>query len=246
MATHQVLLHKNGPALWPEHKPLAEVLELRDSTPDLVWSATYQGRPVAPGGYSFKREWWQSRSRFDLGAHRDVVARYLSADTAMKAKETSDYFGCVIGELTADYRLFVTWAVAEKFEFPDLLAYITTIATEQNWDGRLRGVIIEDKASGTSALQTLQRSADEWLKPLLIPFVPTTDKQTRYQQASVWCKNGCVWLPHKDHDLLWLADFEDQLFSVPQSAHDDMADAFAQMILYLELLLEDGYLTRKE
>jgi predicted phage terminase large subunit-like protein len=92
----------------------------------------------------------------------------------------------------------------------------------------------------------LQRSADEWLKPLLIPFVPTTDKQTRYQQASVWCKNGCVWLPQKDHDLMWLADFEDQLFSVPQSAHDDMADAFAQMILYLELLLEDGYLTRKE
>jgi hypothetical protein len=155
MATHQVILHTNGPALWPEHKPLAEVLELRDSTPDLVWSATYQGRPVAPGGYSFKREWWQGKSRFDLGVRRDVVARYLSADTAMKAKETSDYFGCVIGELTADYRLFVTWAVAEKFEFPDLLAYITTIATEQNWDGRLRGVIIEDKASGTSALQTL-------------------------------------------------------------------------------------------
>lgn len=246
MSHYRVVLHHNGPALWPEHKPIGEVLWLQKTTPELVWSATYQGRPAIAGGHSFKREWWQGENRrFDLGVGRHVVARYVSADTAYKAGEDNDYFAHTVGELLADSRLAITYVKRKKLEFPELVDELERIAIGENGDGLLRGVIIEDKASGTSALQTLGRAGPEWLQPLLIPCLPTTDKETRYDQAGVWCKNGSVILPYKSAELTWLAEFEDELFSVPQSAHDDMADSFAQLVLYLELLLEDGLRTRQ-
>lgn len=249
MALHQVLLHANGPALWPAHKPLAEVLELRATTPELVWSGTYQGTPTPPGGYIFKRSWWPRAMRYELGdtaVGNLTYARYLSYDTAQKDSEGSDYTGCVVGELWADYRLGVRLSYHERLEFPDLPARIEQDAARWNYDGKLSAILVEDKMSGTSALQTLRSSAPDWLKSLLVPFIPTTDKVTRASQAAVWCKNGCVVLPVPDPTAVWVPDFEDELFLFPQAAHDDRVDAFTQLILWLEHILASGREARGE
>lgn len=248
-ATHQLLLRSDGPALWPAHKPLEEVLELKNTTPELVWSGTYQGTPTPPGGYIFKRKWWPHKRRYDLSdtAVKNLVyARYLSYDTAQKDKDDSDYTGCVVGELWPDYRLGLRYAYRERLEFPDLPARIEEDASRWNYDGKLAGILIEDKSSGTSALQTLRATSASWIRGLLIPFLPTTDKVTRGSQASVWCANGCVLLPIPDANAPWLPDFEDELFGFPQAAHDDRVDAFDQLILWLEHILASGRQARGE
>lgn len=247
MPLHRYLVHDRGPALWPSHKSLREVLALKATTPELVWSGTYQGVPTPPGGYVFKRGWWLGKNRYEVGdgsAENAPIARYISVDTAMTEKDTSDFTGTIVFELLPDYRVRVRWASAERLAFPDLTDAIERLAEQWNYDGLLQAVIIEDRVSGTSALQTLARSANQALARMLVAFMPTTDKVTRYNQAAVWCKNGCVLLPKPSSAATWLLDFETQLFGVPQAANDDMADSFSQGIIYLENILESGFHAR--
>lgn len=245
--TRRVLLHKNGPALWPEHKSLAEVIRLQNETPEPLFEATYQANPVPAGGTVFKREWWRYDNRYDPDdtyIKNKVIGRWMSWDTGLKDKETSAFTSCVVGELDPAYRLMVRHVYKERLEFPDLPAVITTYIQKFNRDGKLRGVIIEDKASGISAIQTLSKTLKPNLSRLLVAFEPGGDKVYRAQQAAVHCKNGSVLLPHPTETVSWLIDFEDELFSFPGSAYMDQVDAFSQLILWLENLLSQGYQAR--
>lgn len=248
MITRKVVLHHNGPALWPEHKPLPEVLELKETTPESVWEGTYQGNPTPPEGTVFKRAWWSGKNRFDAGDISLVnacVARWISWDTGMKDEETNAYTAAVVGELWRDYRLALRLVWRDRLQFPELPPKIESLAREFNRDGKLRGIIIEDKASGISALQTLRSTSDPWLAALLIAFQPPGDKVTRAQQAAVHCINGSVMLPYPGDDVPWLIDFEDELFDFPGSAFKDQVDALSQLILYTENLLAAGFEARK-
>lgn len=249
MQTHRVLVHRNGPTLWPEHKPLAEVLALKGTTPEPVWEATYQGNPSPPGGYVFKRDWWTGRGRYDHADTKSgyrVIGRWISWDTAEKDTETAAFTVGAVGELLADYSLQLRHIYRDRLEFPALPPQIESLARLYNQDGKLNGILIEDKSSGTSAYQTLKASAPEWLKSLLTAFQPSGNKTQRAQQAAVWCSNGMVALPHPGDSCIWLMDFEDELFNFPQAAFKDQVDAFSQMIIYLENFLAEGFRARQE
>jgi len=242
------LLHNSGPALWPGHKPLAEVLELKATTPPGIWSGTYQGWPTPPGGQVFQRAWWRD-NRFDASDRRLIascIGRWQSWDTALKDKESSDYAACVIGELWPDYRLVARHVYRARLPFPDLPEQMEALAKQFNRDEKLRGIIIEDKVSGTSAYQTLMAQAAPGIRKLLIAFMPTGDKVQRAEQAAVWCKNGSVLLPAPSAGAPWLVDFEDELFTFPAAANDDQVDAFSQLIIYIENLLAEGFHARHE
>ncbi len=248
MKTMRYLVHSNGPALWPEHKPLPEVMALKDETITSVWNGTYQGNPTPPEGTVFLREWWRRENRFDAGDMSLInacIARWISFDTGLKDENTSAYTAAVIGELWRDYRMALRHVWRARLQFPDLPAKIESLAREFNRDGKLRGIIIEDKASGISALQTLRTTADASIRPLLIAFQPSGDKPTRANQAAVYCKNGSVLLPHPGNATPWLMDFEDELFDFPGSAFKDQVDSFSQLILFTENLLAAGYEARK-
>lgn len=250
--THRVKLHSKGPALWPEHKPLAEVLELQSTTPDPIWGAVYQGSPTSPGGTIFKRSWWRNKNRFpmmvDGKLNRSLgwgcVGRWISWDTAFKDTEDAAYTACVVGEMWPDYRLAVREVYRERLEFPELPQVMAQVTRRYTDDNKLRGVLIEDKASGTSAYQTLMAAADTDLRRVLIPFQPIGDKDTRANQAAVWCKNDCVLLPEPSEEVPWLMDFETEWFAIPTSTFRDQADAGAQLIIYTENLLAAGFHAR--
>ena len=252
MATHKVHLH-DGRVIWPDHKPLSEVLELQRTTPEAIWYGTYQGTPTRPGGTIYKASWWDHKNRYDLAdqaIYRQVYARFISWDTAQKKDrregDDHDLSAAVVVDLWPDYKLGVRFAYQERLEFPELPEQIARLAAQFNTDKKLRAVIVEDKQSGTSALQTLRAEAQPWLAEILVPFMPTTDKLTRAGQAAVWCKNDCLVFPEPREDLFWLVDLEDQLYDFPRAAHDDLVDAFSQVILYLEHYLERGYKARRK
>lgn len=129
----------------------------------------------------------------------DVLGYYVSWDTAQKENESADFSAGVVGELWTDYRLAVYKIKKDRIEFPYLPNEIESLAKQ--FQEKLLGVIIEDKASGISAYQTLAASAEDWLSELLIAFNPIVDKYTRANQASVWCANGSVLLPHPQAEL---------------------------------------------
>jgi predicted phage terminase large subunit-like protein len=243
----EYVIHENGPALWPEHKPLPEVQELKATTPPSIWEGTYQGNPTPPSGTIFMRTWWEGQNRYDH-ADRSLVnkciARWQSWDTGLKDDEDDAFTACIEGELLPDYRLMLRTVYRERLQFPSLPNKITQLAKAGNKDRKLRGVLIEDKASGISALQTLKNTAEGWLSDMLIPFMPTADKITRAKQAAVWCNNGCVLLPHPGDSCPWLLDFEDEFFDFPGSPFKDQVDAFSQLILWTENLLAEGWRVR--
>jgi len=100
-------------------------------------------------------------------------------------------------------------------------------------------------SSGTGVVQTLGLG-DEWMARLLVPFKPANygDKVQRAQQAALWCKRGCVLLPHPSAAAPWLHDFERQLFGFPDTEYKDMVDALAQLVIYLEHILATGWRSR--
>ena len=204
---------------------------------------------VDPAGKPFRAEWWgQGRNRYhidDAKTRNRVVARWVSWDTAMKDEEENAYTACTVGELTPDYRLLVRQVWRDKLQFPDLPDTIRQMAERWNYDGKLRAVLIEDKASGTSAYQTLMRSAPEWLQKVLVAFQPSGDKEQRGNQAAVWCKRNSVLLPHPHESAEWLHEFESELFNFPLSVFKDQADSFNQLVIYIENLLSEGWRARE-
>jgi predicted phage terminase large subunit-like protein len=145
-----------------------------------------------------------------------------------------------------DYRILVREVFHQRMQFPDLTGAIEDMARRYNNDLKLRGVVIEDKGSGTSAYQTLMQASPDWLKPLLIPFQPMGSKEYRAAQASVWARNSCIMLPTPNEHAPWLSDFEAELFGFPSAAHDDQVDSFTQAILYLEHFIAEGFRARAE
>lgn len=247
--SYQVVNGAPVAVLWPDHKPVDEVLDLQDTTPETVWEGTYQGNPTPPGGNIFKRAWWEVEgSRFDHGDRslaNWVVGRWISWDTGIKDTEESAYTSMTVGELWPDYRMAIRQVWRERLEFPALPAEIVATANKYNRDHKLRGIIIEDKATGPTAIQTIRASAaNSGIAHLLIAWPATVDKITRAKQAAVWCKNGSVLLPQPGQTCPWLMDFEDELFDFPGSAYMDQVDSFSQLIIYTENLLAEGWKAR--
>lgn len=190
----------------------------------------------------FSREWFSER-RFDAADQRHVnacVGRWISWDTAFMDTDSAAYTACVVGELTPDYRLFIREVWRDKLTFPNLMAQIERKAVEHNADGKLQAVIIESKASGISAYQTITETSDAWLAALVRPFAPQGSKEQRAELAAVWCKQGCVWLPEPAQSAPWLFAFEEEFFAFPDSPFKDQVDASGQLILYLSHYLNQG------
>lgn len=238
---------KEGELLWPARFGREELDALKSSLTEQGAAGQLQQRPAPKGGAIFKKDWWQGKNRYKADDNRlsnQVVARWISLDTALKDGQENDYTSGSVLELTPDYRLLVRTVKRDKLQFPNLLGWVVGLASAWNRDGKLRGVVIEDKTSGTSLFQTLAASAEPWLVALLIAFVPHGSKTMRARQASNWCEKDCVWLPEPSGDVPWLFDFEEELFKFPTVAHDDQVDTLTQGIIYLENFISAGWHAR--
>lgn len=227
----------------------AEIEAARISLPERVFRQEYLAEFLAEAGENaFKREWWTDRSRFSADGRElrgQVVARYQSWDTAEEAGDDNAWTVCVTVEVLKDYRMAVRHVYRARMTFDALPGTIEGMARQWSEDGLLRGVVIEDKSSGKSAIYTLKASAADWLRPLIQPFRPQGSKEARASAASVWCRNGMVLLPQPGEGAEWLLTLEDELFSFPQSAFADQVDALGQAIMYLENYLSEGYRARR-
>jgi predicted phage terminase large subunit-like protein len=206
-----------------------------------------QQRPAPALGNVFQRAWWDGKNRYDAqneALMHKVVSRWLFLDTAYKDKETSDYSACAVIELWPDYRVGWRPLWNERLTFPYLLPRIEQTALAENADGKLSGVIVEDKGSGTTAIQSLQFGAPPWLSEKIQAFMPTGSKVYRAQQASLWCARDCVLIPHPSDAVPLLHEATEQLFTFPTAAHDDVVDTLSMGLIFLERVIAEGHRAR--
>lgn len=186
-----------------------------------IWDALYQQRPSAPGGQTFKNDWWQFEpppTEFD---------RMVTSWDLTFGSQSGDFVvGQVWGQVGA--QLWLLDQVRGRWSFNEQLREIKRLA--DRWPDA-NAHLIEKAANGAAAIETLTRDI-----PGILP-IPTNkgSKEIRAVAVSPMVEAGNVNLP-ADKDTPWLNDFLSELAGFPRSApHDDQVDAMTQALDWLRV-----------
>ena len=211
-------LQEDGTAIWPETISAADLLHLKEVDPDTFY-AQYQQQPQQPGGNMIKREWWHyyAPQTYDVNG---LV--FMTADTAMKAKDKNDCSSLQCWCANQDY-LDLLEDKTGRWEFPDLMRH--AIDFWRKWEKfGTNAMYIEDKASGPSLIQMLRQQG--------IPAKPWAPKEYNFPddkigrvKCSLWyIEAGRVRLPTGEPFVEPLIE-ECCAFTGDDGAHDDRVDA---------------------
>lgn len=207
-------LDEHGVSYWPEMYS-ADYLKQRRQVDPHLFEANYQQRPGEGAGDVFKREQFRY---YDTRELPDGY-RVQSWDTAVKTGQENDFTAFVEAVVTPTQDIYVTDFDWERLEFPQLVARVQARYTAR----KPRKVLVEDKSSGSSAIQVLRQQS-------AVPIVatkPEVDKVSRARSTTGWLEAGKVFFP-QGHPRI--AEFEAFLTGFPMLAHDDPVDALVQLI----------------
>lgn len=209
-------------------------------------------------GQIFLPEWFSiqdGRNRFSVHDNQLfnlTLQRFQFWDTALKDKKKNDPSMCITIDLTRNYTLLLRDVWTDRIESAYLPEYIKEQAAKWDYDHKLSEIVIEDKGSGTTSIQTIRKNAPERLANKVAEFTPTGSKDYRAKTASMWMPRDCFAVPYPDESIAdWYDDLLDdqrgQFFrftgegSIP---HDEFIDCVSMAILYLEHYLSQGYYAR--
>jgi len=213
--TNDPLGRLEGAALWPARYDEGE-LARRKAMLGSSFQALYQQRPSALEGEIFKRTWW--------GHYREAPEFRLivqSWDTAFKTGTTNDFSVCTTWGVAGNgFYLIDVWK--RRVEFPELKAMVAALGEQYG----PHAVLVEDKASGQSLIQELQRDT----RLPILPIKVDSDKVSRAFAVTPTIEAGRVLLPE---GAPWVADYVDTMAGFPRVAHDDDVDSTTQALNYL-------------
>jgi len=209
---------KEGEALWPERFDLEKLRAIKAQLGGSAFAALYQQRPAAAEGAIFKRAWWGRYSELPATFSRVIQVW----DTAFKSGDENDFSACTTwAETSSHYYLVHAWR--GRVEFPGLIAKAKALA--EAW--KPTAVLIEDKASGQSLIQTLRVTSS---LPVL-PIKVGTDKVSRANAVTPLVEAGKALLPVAAD---WLDDYLEEISAFPTSKHDDWTDTTTMALGYLK------------
>ena len=212
----------SGKPLWPEYWSLDELEGVKASIPAAKWNAQYMQDPTAEEGAIVKREWWRIWEKDDPPPCSYIIQSY---DTAFTKSDRSDYsaittWGIFTEEETDQENIILLDAVKGRWEFPELKEQANEMYNLYDPDM----VLIEQKSSGTSLSQEMQRMGIP-----VTPFTPNrgADKFTRMHSCAPIFESGIVWCP----DEKFADEVMEECAAFPNGEHDDLADSMTQAIL---------------
>lgn len=212
---------ETGEVLWEEKHSKEDLLKMKRENPFLFYSQ-YQQEPIIMGGEVIKTDWFRY---YSLNGEFKYKRVFITADTAQKVKEHSDYSVFIAFGVTQDDRLHILDIVRGKWEAPELKR--TALLMWNKWnkpDQPCQALYVEDKVSGTGLIQEIQASCGI---PIL-PLKPESDKLARVESILTYLEAGLIFLP-QDKTYGFNPDFlsECEAFTRDDShKHDDQVDAF--------------------
>lgn len=165
----------------------------------------------------FHREWFGTVRE---GEH--YLAIIQSWDTAFKTADRNDYSACVtIGITATGYDVLHVWR--QRVEYPDLerAAEDQAAWVEARYPGVPLTILIEDKASGQSLLQSLRKRTRRPVIP--VPASRADEKLQRANEVAPTVEAGRVRVPAVAH---WREPFLTEIAEFPDGTHDDQVDGF--------------------
>ncbi len=206
-----------------------DIEELRNEVPPETRAQELEGKFVDLNNEAlFKKHWFTILEKLPDAQHWQRLI--ISGDTAFKANESNDNsaFGLIL-EYTLGY--LVIDVIFGKYEFPELCNRIKEFYNYHNcryFDKNINYVCVEDKASGQSLIQTLQRETRINIKPL----PAKGDKVERANNILPTCESGRVHLLKG----AWNDEFLGELceFNAAMDTPDDQVDMFTHGIGHLQ------------
>lgn len=206
-----------GEYIWPNQYPPIETEAIRKHQPE-TWWPMYQQNPRAVTGGMFKREFFGRE--YDPSVLPEFEMVVMAVDSSFTEDVANDWSVIAIwGATQAGYYLVDIWR--GRVAYPDLILSIKR--QYRRWEHLDPWVYIENKASGISAIQTLQRET-------LIParaWEPKGSKVSRAQNTTRFFSAGRVWLPAGAE---WLSEWVEEHVAFPTAAHDDQVDTTSMAI----------------
>ena len=219
--------HK-GDFLWRER--FGDYSSLRVQVGETIWATQYMQKPQYADSQIIKESMINIKSVTEVPDIMKADVIYASHDFPVKSTETSDYLGSIVA-YKVDGMLYIKSAIEERMDFVQQLEYVKAV------DGLYQGCIqiIEDKANGTPIMNQLQ----EFI-PGLQAFQPgTQDKPARMRFATPYLPN-VIFVADKWDDISCKYVLNDgldhllkQLFAFPYLQHDDVCDAFSQLVNFV-------------
>lgn len=209
-----------GDALHPERYNIEHLDKIRKAVGTQTWNALYQQRPSSKGGDIIKGKDFK---RYSIAPRFKRVI--IVADTAQKTKEHNDYSVFIVAGLSQDGGIYLIDLIRGKWEAPELESKLFDTFNKYRHLG-VNSVYVEDKSSGTSLIQSIQRKRSMPIKGVQVD----TDKYTRVLGVQGYIESGYVYLPS---DAEWVGDFisECEKFTATDShKHDDQVDALVMTI----------------
>lgn len=209
------VIDEHDQALWPFKHTREKLAEMEASNP-YVFAGQYMQRPAPKGGGLFKDSWWKWYDSTFI--HPEYDFRTIYADTALKTGERHDYsvFQCWGMK---DGHVYLLDQLRGKWEAPALIREAREFYRKHSDPtnrGQLRGMKIEDKASGTGLVQTLAMEG-----VAVIPVQRSIDKFTRALDVIPQIEAGLVHLPS---DAVWIKEYIAEFSMFPNGKNDDQVD----------------------
>jgi len=165
-----------------------------------------------------KNEWWQYYDDENKLYKQRIIKKVQSWDTAFKKNQENDYSVCTTWLVTPNaYYLLDMWR--GRVEFPELKKKVVELYKLHN----INEILIEDKASGQSLIQELQRNTRLPVKVVKVE----SDKVSRVHSITPLIEAGKVYLPKNKH---WIKTFSDECEEFPNGEFDDIVDTVSQFL----------------
>lgn len=217
------LLDENGVCQLPQQYSPERIKELQIN--NYMFVSQYQQDPIVLGGAIIKREWF---GYYDSEKDYEYKRIVIAGDTAMTAKESSDYSCLLVGGVTKNNRLHILQMLHQKLEYPELKqAAIGLFNSYQTGATKASAIYLENKASGVQLIQDFKKSG------LPVTGIDVTkDKLTRVEEVLEYMANGLILLPNSEtygNNPVFLAECEAFTRDLAQT-HDDIVDTLVHLI----------------
>jgi predicted phage terminase large subunit-like protein len=217
---------ENGELLAPDRFGEAEVIAAKRTLGSYGYAGQMQQRPAPAEGGMFKRLWWKPYKPETLPKLKTVE---LYLDSAFKEGVHNDFSVFALWGFDGKGGGYVLNVWRRRVAFPALirLGHEAYAWSEEHFPGMAILLVIEDKASGQSAIQTFSQpyhTVDGELPKLPVHSYKLPAGQSKIARAegvTALVEGGSVFVPER---AAWLEDWLLEHDKFPNDDHDDQVD----------------------
>lgn len=214
-----------GNALWPGKYPTPESIEAeREKTiDDISWYREYMLQIISTEEQVVHPEWIQFYSKLPNTGLRSIS---IGIDLAISEKDSADYTAMVVGYAYGhgkNMKIYIQpHPINERITFPVQAERIKSLVAVHKQNHYRVKLFIEDVGYQRALVQVFESNKYD------VEGVPTgkSDKVARLRLTTSFVKEGQVLFPETGCEELI-----EQLIGFGKETHDDLADAFAILVL---------------